>query len=84
MKISHDVDIVELSLQRKYDAEYKAIDNFLRSKHTNLCMEYEESDKVIYAKLAGIRKYIFNHELPISVHKRGKFLIILRTRGDKK
>lgn len=84
MKVTYDVDVNEVNLSRKYDAEYKAIDSFMRSKHTNLCMEYEESEKVIYATLNGIRKYIFNHELPITVHKRGQFLIILRTRGDKK
>lgn len=83
MKVSYDVDATEVVLLRKYEEEYKAIDKFLRSKHLNLCMEYEESDKVIYATLQGIRKYIFNHELPLSVHKRGKFLIILRN-GEKK
>lgn len=83
MKVTYDVDEKEIKLSRKYDAEYKAIDKFLRTKHTNLCMEYEESERYIYATLNGIRKYIFNHDLPISVHKRGQFLIILR-KGDKK
>lgn len=78
MKITHDVDVLEIGLICKYEAEYRAIDKFLRSKHTNLCLEYDASDKVIYSTLQGIRKYIFNHDLPISVHKRGKFLIILR------
>lgn len=78
MKTTYDVDVKELGMINKYEAEYRAIDKFLRSKHTNLCLEYEETDKVLYLTLQGIRKYIFNHELPISVHKKGKFLIILR------
>ena len=81
MKITHDVDVGTVNWKRKYDAEYTAIDKFMRSKHTNLCMEYGESDKVIYATHAAIRKYILNHELPLSVHKRGKFIIVLRTGG---
>lgn len=83
MKVSYDVETVGMVASRRYEDEYNAIDKFIRSKHSNLCMEYDESDKVIYATLQAIRKYIFNHDLSITVHKRGKFLIILR-KGEKK
>ena len=83
MKVMYDVDIKEHLPRSKFQEEYNALQNFINSNHSSMRMEYEESDEHLLTVYGTMYKYIERHNMPITIKKRGKSLIILR-KDDKK
>ena len=77
MKISYDVSTSPLVARGRYAVEIRAMVDFVNSKHSNMCMEYEnptEARKVT----VSLDRYAANHDMAVKLKQRRNKVFIIR------